>query len=877
VTQPREPLPIDPVLPQLAAALATGHAVLSAPTGSGKTTGVPLALLDAPWLAGRSILMLEPRRPAARMAAARMADLLSEPVGERIGHQVRFERRIGPRTRVEVLTEAILTRRLQSDPELRGCGLVIFDEFHERSLNADLGLALALDATALRPDLRILVMSATLDTAAVSRLLGGAPVIEGSGRAHPVTIRHAERTIGDPVDALPAAVRGALSSHEGDVLAFLPGAGEINQVAARLADLAQVEVLPLHGGLSLAAQERALRPVAGGRRRVVLATDIAETSLTIEGISVVVDSGLARKPRFEPGSGLTRLITAPISKASADQRAGRAGRLGPGLCIRLWTSEQEQRRPAHRPAEMLEADLAPLVLELALWGVSDPNALAWLDPPPAAAWAQATDLLRTLDALDARGGITAIGRRMAWLPLHPRLARMLSMAPANAGETAADLAALLSERDPWAHQAGLPRPTDLTPRLHALQAQRLGQPAVGFDARRLTAIRRLSDQFRHLQTLGMTAAWDGAAAGCGADSCTPGALLALAYPERIARNRCGSQLTGTGPNRVPDRGQDPGSGAGNDRGRDERFLLASGTGARLPGDDALALEPWLVIADLEASSGDNRIRAALPISEAEVHRVAGARLEHNSRLYWDAARESVSARDQLQLGAIVLESRPAPIDDQDAALALLLAAVAADLKRALSWTPAACQLQARTLLARRLEPGANWPNLSDTWLAAHLADWLGAWLTGKTRLADARALNLAQVLGQRLGWQRQSQLESLAPEVFITPAGTRRRIDYCDGDQPVLAVPMQELFGVAETPAIFEGQLPLQLHLLSPAGRPLQVTGDLSGFWRGAYAEVRKEMRGRYPKHHWPEHPASARPVAGGLKRHVRDQEAPPH
>lgn len=859
MTLPGEALPIDPVLPRLAAALAAGRAVLSAPTGSGKTTRVPLALLGAPWLAGRSILMLEPRRPAARMAAARMADLLDEPVGERVGYQVRFDRRIGPNTRIELVTEGILTRRLQSDPELRGCGLIIFDEFHERSLNADLGLALALDATALRPDLRILIMSATLDTAAVSKLLGGVPVIQGSGRMHPVTIRHVERTLRDPVDALPAAVRTALSSHSGDVLAFLPGAGEINRVAARLADLDGVEVLPLYGALSLAAQDRALRPTPGGPRRVVLATDIAETSLTIEGIAVVVDSGLARKPRFEPGSGLTRLVSTPISRASAEQRAGRAGRLGPGLCIRLWTCEQEQRRPERRAAEILEADLAPLALELALWGVTDPRHLAWLDPPPQAAWAQATELLRMLGALDARGAITAVGRSMARLPLHPRLARMLTMAPATSAETAADLAALLSERDARLHRPDLPRPADLTPGLRALQAQRRRQPTPGFDSRRLTTIGRLSEQFTRLLKQGAADATDSAIAV--SDIASPGALLALAYPERIARNRA-------------ERDSDEGRGGAGDRSGSERFLLASGIGARLPTDDALAIEPWLVIADLDAAGGDNRIRAALPISEIEVHALAGARLERNSSLQWDAAREMVIARDLVTLDAIVLRSRPTPITDQHAATALLLEAIADDLQRALSWTPAARQLQARALLARRLQPEADWPDLSDAWLAAHAHDWLGAWLTGKTRLADARALHLLQILAQHIGWQLKTRLDCLAPETYTTPAGTRRRIDYCDGDRPLLDVPIQEMYGATQTPAIFDGQLPLLVRLLSPAGRPLQITGDLPGFWQNAYALVRKEMRGRYPKHHWPEHPATARPVAGGLKRHAGGRSA---
>lgn len=862
-------LPIEPVLPRLAAALAAGHAVLSAPTGSGKTTRVPLALLDSPWLAGQHILMLEPRRPAARMAAAHMARVLNEPVGERVGHQVRFERRIGPHTRIQVLTEGILTRRIQADPELAGCGLIIFDEFHERGLNADLGLALALDAAALRPDLRILVMSATLDTAAVARLLGDVPVIEGSGRGHPVIIHYAERSPVDAIDAVAKTVRIALREHDGDVLAFLPGAAEIARVATRLADLDAIDLLPLHGGLPLPEQDRALRPDGGGRRRVVLATDIAETSLTIEGIVTVVDSGLTRKPRFEPSSGLTRLVTEPISRAAAEQRAGRAGRLGPGLCYRLWTHADEQRYAAHRPAEILQADLAPLALELALWGVADPSTMRWLDPPPSGAWAQAIALLRTLDAIDASGTITGMGKRMAALPLHPRLARMLAAAPLSAQALAADLAALLEERDPWINRRGRPRPVDLATRLQALTAMRRKQQVEGFDTRRLRTIDRLSQQYRHLLPDQPAPAGTGkrphrtAAERVAPASGTPqplrgndepplsqnlGALLALAYPERIARNRGGSG---------------------------ERFLLSGGAGAALPRDDALASEPYLVVADLDAASGDNRIRAALAISETELRTQLAERIREQVLLLWDEQREAVTARVVLQLGTIELASKTAPIADRDAALRLLLDAIARELDHALSWTHAARQLQVRGLLARRMQPDAGWPDLSMDWLRNHVDEWLGPWLAGKTRFADARALDLTDVLKQTLGWRNASRLDELAPERWTTPAGTHRRIDYgacldSDPPAPVLAAPLQELFGSADTPRIFDGRLPLLLHLLSPAGRPLQVTGDLAGFWRGAYAEVRKEMRGRYPKHHWPEDPAASSAIAGGLKRRMR-------
>ncbi len=829
------PLPIDPILPELTAALARGHAVLCAPPGSGKTTRVPLALLEAPWLKGRRILMLEPRRPAARLAAAHMAHLIGEPVGETLGYQVRFERCRGPRTRIEVLTEGILTRRLQQDPELSGVGLLIFDEFHERSLQADLGLALALDVTAaLRPDLRLLIMSATLDTAAASRVLGGAPVIQGEGRAWPVELIYAGRSPGpDPIDAVVAGVRQALIRHAGDVLAFLPGAGEIERARTRLGGLAgeAISVLPLHGSLSLEDQDLALGPSRDGRRRVVLTTDIAETSVTIEGVGVVVDCGLTRKPRFAPGSGLTRLVTEHVSRASADQRAGRAGRLGPGVCYRLWTREQEAGRPEHRPAEILQADLAALALDLALWGVRDPGQLAWLDPPPGPAWAAAVGLLRDLDALDAAGAITPLGRRMAEPPLHPRLARMLVAAPdAATRRLAADLAALLSERDPWISVPGSPRPADLTPRLQALEAQRQGRQTPGLDRRRLTGIDRLARQLAPLNRDATKAA----------PTEDPAVLLALAYPDRVARLR------------------EEGGG---------RYLLASGTGATLPLDDGLAVHAYLAIAELDPKGRDGRIQLALPLAEADLRRVFAARLVTGERVYWDAEREAVSAREETRLGAITLAARPVPLTDQARALDMLLEQVARRFDTAMPWTAPARQLQARVALLRRLDPEAGWPDLSDVALRSDLATWLGPWLAGKQRLADVQRLDLTQILRGTLDWERLQRLDTEAPEALVTPGGSRRLLDYGAGDGPVLAVPLQEMFGTRETPRVAGRRVAVLLHLLSPARRPVQVTRDLAGFWARGYAEVRKELRGRYPKHHWPEDPAAAVAVHGGVRR----------
>jgi ATP-dependent helicase HrpB len=828
------PLPIDDVLPRLRTALARGHAVLSAPPGSGKTTHVPLALLDEPWLAGLRLLMLEPRRPAARMAAARMAHLRAEATGDTVGYQVRFERRIGRRTRIEVLTEGILTRRLQQDPGLEGVGLLIFDELHERSLQGDLGLALALDvASQLRGDLRILVMSATLDTPAVARLLDEAPVILGEGRSYPVGLVYSElNATKDREGAVVASVRRALSESQGDVLAFLPGAAEIRRVQDRLSPIigAEVEILPLHGGLSAAEQDCALRPNTGHGRRVVLATDIAETSLTIEGVTAVVDSGLARKPRFDPASGLTRLVTEPISRASADQRSGRAGRLGPGICYRLWTRAQEAGRPEHRTAEILQADLAPLVLELAVWGIRDPSRLAWLDPPPAGAWSHGVRLLQLLGALDQVGAITGTGRRMAQLPVHPRLARMLIGGHGkDASRPAADLAALLSDRDPWLSRPGLPRPADIRLRLQALEQLRASGEAAGAERRGLVAADRLSRQLLRIM-------------GTDKDGANPesGALLALAYPDRVAKRRPGA---------------------------DGRYLLAAGPGAVLPPDDPLAVHELLVVAEVDALQREGRIRLALPISEAALRDALADHIETADRVRWDTSADGVTARREERLGALRISARPQPLADPEAAARLLTEQITQRFDQVLPWSNEVRQLQARVALLRRIEPEDGWPDLSDDWLRRNLAEWLTAWLQGMRRIAEVRQLNLKAVLLARLDWKHQERLKAQAPELLRTPAGTRRRLDYSAGTEPVLAVRLQEMFGATETPTVCDGRIPVTLHLLSPAQRPVQVTRDLAGFWERGYAEVRKELRGRYAKHQWPEDPAKAQPVAGGTKR----------
>ncbi len=780
--------------------------------------------------------MLEPRRAAARMAAARMADLLGEQVGETVGYQVRFERSIGPRTRIEVLTEGILTRRIQSDPELSGVGLLIFDEFHERSLQADLGLALALDSAAvLRPDLRMLVMSATLEADAVARLLGGVPVIRAEGRSFPVAVHYADLAPRDPLAAMEERVRAVLREPGGDLLCFLPGAGEIERLRARLDGIPGVEVLPLHGTLSVAAQQRALVPPpdrgTAAVRRVVLATDIAETSVTIEGVTTIIDGGLTRKPRFHPGSGLTRLVTEPIPLAGAEQRAGRAGRTGPGVCYRLWTRAFEVGRAPHRRPEVLDADLAPLVLDLALWGVRDPTALPWLDAPPAPAWSAAVALLKDLEALDPTGAITPLGRRLAELPLPPRLGRMLCAArPGREARTAADLAALLAERDGWIGAPGTGRPADLGLRLAALAAFRDGRPATGMERARLATAERLSRRL----VPGPAA---GAARGTAAEAAParePGALLALAYPDRIGQRR-GSAGT--------------------------RYLLAGGTGAELPGDDALAVHPYLVAAELDARGADARIQLALPVAESDLREVLAERIQVSETLAWDPSREAVTARRETRLGALVLDSLPLPAADPQAALALLLEQAARQFERALPWTPAARQFQARVALLRTHDPAGGWPDLADARLAADLDTWLAPWVQGARSFADLAALRLTEVLAGLLGHGQRARLDTLAPETLVTPAGNRRRLDYLAGPEPVLPVPVQELFGARETPSLCAGRVPVMLHLLSPAGRPVQITRDLAGFWARGYAEVRKELRGRYPKHPWPEDPLAAAPV----------------
>jgi ATP-dependent helicase HrpB len=825
-------LPIHTALPALDDALATASgAVLQAPPGAGKTTVVPLAVLDRPWLAGRRIVMLEPRRLAARAAARRMAATLGERVGETVGYRVRLDTRVGPRTRIEVVTEGILTRFLQDDPALEPYGLVIFDEFHERSLHADLGLALTLQTQSLlRPDLRILLMSATLDGAAAAALLGGVPVVTSEGRSHPVETRYQPRRPDDYIEpAVAAAAREALGRDRGDILVFLPGTAEIRRTEALLAAAelgAGVRIAPLHGSLPQPLQDAALEPSPPGRRKIVLATSIAETSLTIEGIGVVVDSGLSRVPRFSPRTGMTRLETVRVTRASAEQRRGRAGRLGPGVCYRLWAEHEEAALLPHGTPEILEADLAPLALELARAGIRDAAELRWLDPPPGAALAHARELLAALGALDAGGRITEHGRRMATLPLHPRLAHLvLAAEPLGLSAMACELAALLQERDILRGDGGAPE-ADLRLRLDALAGAAIRGHTVDRDGAR--RVRAEADALRRQLRLSGGAAREVESAGL---------LLAFAYPDRIAQRRAGT----------------PG-----------RFLLRNGRGATLEAHDPIAAAPYLVAAELDGRGTESRIYLAAPVDEAELARHFGDQIVEEATVAWDTATEAVRGRRRTRLGALVLADAPLRDPDPDEVRRALAAGIREAGPGALPWTDAARRAQQRLGFLHRLDP--TWPDVSDAALVATLDDWLGPHLAGLRRLDEVRRLDLAALLEGMLDWRQRAELDRLAPTHVTVPSGSRIPIDYGDAAAPVLAVRLQEMFGATETPRVAGGAVPLTLHLLSPAHRPMQVTQDLAGFWQRTYFDVRKDLKGRYPKHHWPDDPLAA-PATRRAKR----------
>jgi ATP-dependent helicase HrpB len=812
-------LPIDDLLPAIREALADrGVAVIQAPPGAGKSTRVPPALLHAPWLERRKLVMLEPRRLAARAAAHYMASQLGERIGETVGYRIRMDTRVGPRTRIEVVTEGILTRLIQSDAALSEYGLVIFDEFHERSLHADLGLALCLEARqALRPDLRLAVMSATLDAAPVARLLGDAPLLTSEGRSFPVTTIYQPLSLRQRVEPQVAnQVSRVLETENGSVLVFLPGSGEIRRVAGMLESRipAEVVLMPLYGDLSQVQQEAAILPAVPGRRKLVLATSIAETSLTIEGVRVVVDAGLMRVPRFDPVSGMTRLTTLRVSQSSADQRRGRAGRLEPGMCYRLWS--EGERLQAQGTPEILQADLAPLVLELARWGTRDVGELAWLDPPPPASLAHAGELLRSLEALDEQGRITAHGIRLLELPLHPRLAHMLLIAAQRGdGWLACLIAALVSERDIL--PAG-EKSADIGLRLQMLDTTHAQLPAV--EQQRVRRVLMVAaDIARHARISDRSSRLEHA-----------GRVLALAYPDRIARLRSAG---------------------------DGRFLLSGGRGAFLPVSDALSASTWLAVAEVDGESRETRVFLAAALSEAEVVESFAARITQHPVVEWDEANSSVRAVSERRLGAIVLETLPLDAPDPEHVTALLLAAIRRRGLACLPWTATLRDWRARVTFLRSLDE-KNWPDISDAHLLATLESWLKPFMAGRSRLSHLSDLPLRDALGALLDHSHRQQLGELAPTHFTAPSGSRIPIDYSTGEIPVLAVRLQELFGLSVTPAIAGGRFPLLLHLLSPARHPVQVTRDLAGFWRNSYQDVRKDMKGRYPKHHWPDDPASA-------------------
>ena len=829
-------LPIDEVLPALRLALAERHeTVLEAPPGAGKTTRVPLALLNEPWLAGQKILMLEPRRLAARAAAERLASELGEKVGETVGYRIRLDSKVGPNTRIEVVTEGILTRRLQHDPSLEGVGLLIFDEFHERSLDADLALALSLNGRELFRDeqpLKILLMSATLEGERLSSILADAPILRSEGRMYPVAMRWGRPFVpGEFIEPrVVQTVLDAINDESGSLLVFLPGQAEIRRVNQQLADAlgsrSDILLCPLHGELDLAAQRAAIEPAPKGLRKVVLATNIAETSLTIDGVRVVIDAGLARVPRFDPGSGMTRLDTQRISRASATQRAGRAGRLEPGVCYRLWSEDQHAHLAAYGSAEILQADLAGLALQLARWGVT-PEQLIWLDMPPSASYAQARQLLDRLGALHG-AKLTPHGEAMAELPAHPRIAHLLLRGQdLGLADMACDIAALLGERD-ILRGAG----ADLHSRLALLsgesRAARGGQGGV-------QRAKQLARQYRGYLR--------GKARQPVADPDHPrwlGALLALAYPDRVAQQR------------------KPGGA---------EYRLANGRAALFSEVDGLMKQPWLVIADLGSRQGqrEERIYLAAEFDPALLEGVLSEQVSVVDQLDWDEREGVLRAERQRKVGELVLSREPLTGLDEAARTQALINLVRRKGLELLPWTPELRQWQARVALLRQLDlqiqGHSEWPDVSDAALLAGLEDWLGPYLGRVSRLSHFASLDLSSIVHNMLKWPLPQRLDELAPHHIKVPSGSSVRLDYSE-HPPILAVRLQELFGLADTPRIAGGRQVVKLHLLSPARRPVQVTQDLANFWRSTYAEVKKDLKGRYPKHYWPDDPLVAEATA---------------
>ncbi len=803
------------MLDELSGTLArSSTAVLVAPPGAGKTTRVPLALRDAPWVGTNKIIVLEPRRIAARASAERMAKSLGERAGETVGYRVRFGSKVSRATRIEVVTEGIFTRQILDDPELTGVAAVLFDEFHERSLDADLGLALARDAQqGLREDLRILVMSATLDGARVASLLGNAPVVESEGRAYPVETRYVGRKPDAPVERQMAeTIAAALRADAGSVLAFLPGAAEIRRTQTMLAERvhdASVEIVPLFGALDSAVQDRAISPAPKGQRKVVLATSIAETSLTIEGVRIVVDSGLARVPRYEPDIGLTRLETVRASRAAVDQRRGRAGRTEPGVCYRLWDEPQTASLAAYTQPEILSADLSSLVLDLAQWGVNDPSTLSFLDPPPQPAWKEARGLLRELDALDADGRLTDEGRRLRALALPPRLARMIvDAADHGAAAQAADIAAILTERGLGGDSV------DLEVRLDQFRRDRSPRAQIARDL-----ARRWAQQV------------SSASAPAGEADISTGLMLAFAFPDRVARNR--------------------GNGS---------FVLANGRGAAVDPASSLARVPYIAVGELTGTAANGRILLAAPLAIEDIERHFAGHIEAKDEVSFDHGAMALRARRRRKLHAITMADAPVALTPSEETARIFAEGICAAGLDRLPWSKAARQWRDRVTFLRKAE-GDSWPDLSDAGLAERREDWLVPLLADKTSLKDISPGDVSDAVMALLPWDLRARLDREAPTHFEAPTGTMLAIDYEAEQGPTIAVRLQELFGLNVHPSIARGAVPLVVELLSPAQRPVQVTRDLPGFWRGSYAAVRTDLRGRYPRHPWPDDPAHAEPT----------------
>ncbi len=806
--------PVDRIIPDLKAALSSRSCViLVAEPGAGKTTRVPLALLDEAWLCGKKILMLEPRRLAARAAASRMAQTLGEDVGATVGYTVRLERNISRSTRIEVVTEGILTRRLQADPELSDTGLIVFDEFHERSLDGDLGLALSLDVQrGLREDLKILVMSATLDTEKLVRHLNDAPLINATGRMFPVITQYLHKTnrqtiVTDTVRAVTKALREV----KGSLLVFLPGEGEIRRMEQALISEGipeDTDLRPLYGAMALAEQDAAIKPALAGRRKIVLATTIAETSLTIDGVEAVIDTGFKRSPRFDPASGMTALETVRVSQASAEQRKGRAGRVGPGICYRLWPEAETRALAAHDEPEIRIADLSSIVLELAQWGVTALDGLPWLELPPAAAFAQAQDLLKSLGALEQSNLITLHGRAMAKLPLHPRLSHMvIASRNLGAGVLAADLAALITERD------GLPRDSSIDVETRLLHVRGSARDRMKLVARKIR---------------------DGAGIKEDTAEISHGVLLALAYPDRIAQKR----------------------------GSLGRFRMASGAGAIVQPHDLLAKEDYIAIALLDGTQVDAKVHLAAAIKRAEIEAHFKELMVETTGVFWDHKANAVNASRSLKLGTLVLEERALPAPDPDLVATAMAQGVIAMGLSALPWNDAVKMFRARINFLNRVMPDAGFPDFSDEALLLALSDWLQPFLAGMTRKGHLANLDMLAILRTMMPHALLSKVEKLAPSRMEVPGGGHYAIDYDVEGDPVLRVRLQEMFGMKSAPQIADGRARLKIELLSPGGKPVAVTQSMETFWVNGYPDVRKDMRGRYPKHSWPEEPLTAMAVA---------------